>query len=357
MASTGMDRRAFIRSGALGAAGIAVIGSSGLLAACGKDNKKTAAAGSLGALDFQLSWIKNVEFAAEYVADTKGYYTAEGFSSVNLMAGGPSVQQDSVVGSGKAFIGISAPDIAAPSINAGNPIIAVGAQYQKNPFCIMSLADSPIKTPQDLVGKRMGVQAVNLPIWQAFAKANNIDEKSVKVETVGFDTAPLVQKTVDGWIAFITNEPNELKTKGIDTYTMLLNDHGYPLVSEIYIVRKESITKDREKIKAVLRADIKAWHECLKDPALPANLAATKYGKDNGLDATEQTLESTAQNKLVLTDDTKTNGLFTVTDKLVNETIATLHLAGIAMTKEKLFDLSLINEVYDENPDLKKSPV
>jgi hypothetical protein len=64
-------------------------------------------------------------------------------------------------------------------------------------------------------------------------------------------------------------------------------------------------------------------------------------------------LESKAQNELIITSETKTNGLFTMTDKLIEETISTLGVAGIKMTKEKLFDFSVLDEVYSENPDLK----
>ncbi|MEA3215354.1 MAG: hypothetical protein QOJ19_1510, partial [Acidimicrobiia bacterium] len=78
--------------------------------------------------------------------------------------------------------------------------------------------------------------------------------------------------------------------------------------------------------------------------------------KDLGLDEAEQTLESNAQNTLILTDDTKANGLFTITDKLVDATVATLKLAGVNIPREKLFDLSVLKEVYDADPDLKKSP-
>ena len=66
--------------------------ASSLLAACSSDKKTTSssgttvaggssgtvAPGSLGKLDYQLSWIKNVEFAGAYIADTKGYYTDAG---------------------------------------------------------------------------------------------------------------------------------------------------------------------------------------------------------------------------------------------------------------------------------------
>jgi ABC-type nitrate/sulfonate/bicarbonate transport system substrate-binding protein len=335
-----LDRRTFIRRGALGAAGFAFLGSP-LLAACSDDKKAATIASSsgatpasLGVLDFQLSWIKNVEFAGEYLADTNGYYAKAGFSSVNLISGGPNVAQDSVVAS-SALIGISSPDITASAVNNGADLVVIGAQYQKNPFAIISLASSPIKTPQDMIGKKIGVQATNEPIWAAFLKVNNIDESKLTKVPAQFDAQPLVTKDFDGYMAFITNEPNLLKVRG---------------------VKKESITKNRDKIKAVLKADIQGWHDALRDPAAGPNLVVSKYGKDLGLELAEQILESTDQNKLILTDDTKANGLFTITDALIEKSLATMKLGGIDITKDKLFDMSLIKEVYAENPELKVSP-
>ena len=352
-----LDRRSLLRGGA----GLAFLSATGLLAACGDDDSSPSAAGSGGAksfgvLNYQLSWVKNVEFAGAYIADTKGYYTAAGFSSVNLMAGGPSVSQDAVVASGKALAGISSPDITAAAILKGADLVILGAQYQKNPFCIMSLAAAPITTPQDMIGKKIGVQATNEPVWNAFLKANNIDPGKVTKVPAQFDPSPLVSKEVDGWFSFFTNEPNLLKTKGVETAVMLLNDHGYPMVSEVYMAKKSSVAKDRDKLKALLTGDIKGWTDSVADPKLGANLAATKYGKDLGLSEAEQVLESTAQNTVVQTDDTKANGLFTITDELIDETIKTLALGGVSITKDKLFDLSVLTELYTENPSLKGTP-
>jgi ABC-type nitrate/sulfonate/bicarbonate transport system substrate-binding protein len=342
-------------------------GMSALLAACGSSSKKSTnttgttgpggAAADLGEITFQLSWIKNVEFAGEYIADTNGYYKDAGFSKVTLLSGGPTVQQDAVVASGKALVCISAPDITSAAINNGADLITIGTQYQKNPFAVMSLPDNPIKTPQDMIGKKIGVQATNEAVWNAFLKANDIKPSEIKKTVVQFDPQPLVAKEVDGWFSFVTNEPNLLKVQGIDTVTFLLADHKYPLVAETYVVRKESLTKDRAKLKAMLKADIKGWHENLKDPGLGARLAANTYGKDQKLTVEEQTLESKGENALILTPDTKTNGLFTITDQLLDENISTLALADIKITKEKLFDLSVLEEVYSENPELKASPV
>jgi ABC-type nitrate/sulfonate/bicarbonate transport system substrate-binding protein len=359
-----VDRRGFLRRGVGVTAGAVLLGGGGsaLLAACGSSSGGTSsgaspagasAAKSFGALDYRLSWIKNVEFAGAYIADTKGYYKAAGFSSVNIIAGGPTANlAETDVTTGKAFIGISAPDVTTAAILKGAPVITIGAQYQKNPFAVMSLTTKPIKTPEDMYGKKIGVQAANESIWDAFLKARNLDAKKITKVPVEFDPTPLTKGTVDGWFAFITNEPNELKFKGIDTVTFLLADYGYPLVSETYIVRKDDLTKNRDKIKAILTADIKGWKDSIADPGLGANLAANVYGKSVGLVEKEQVLESTAQNSLLVSADTKKNGLFTITPELMAENIKTLAFGGLTITADKLFDLSVLDELYKEQPSL-----
>jgi ABC-type nitrate/sulfonate/bicarbonate transport system substrate-binding protein len=196
------------------------------------------------------------------------------------------------------------------------------------------------------------VQATNESVWSAFLKANKIDPSSITKVPVEFDPLPLTTGTVDGWFSFVTNEPNALRVKGFDVTTFLLADHNYPLVSETFMVSDESIAKNRDKVKAALTAEIRGWKDATADPALGAKLAATVYGKDLGLDEKEQLLESKDQNKLILTDETKKNGLFTVTDKLIEENIATLKIAGVDLTAEKLFDFSILQELYKEKPDL-----
>src|SRR6202044_486492 len=102
------------------------------------------------------------------------YYIKQGFSAVNLLTGGPNVAQDAVVAAGKAISGISSPDITGPAVTQGAPLVIIGAQYQKNPFAIMSLASKPINNPQEMIGKKIGVQSTNESVWKAFLKANNI---------------------------------------------------------------------------------------------------------------------------------------------------------------------------------------
>ncbi len=367
-----IGRRGLLR-GALGAGGLAAIGLP-LLAACSSDAASSGSSGpgssasgssgpatsggssapkSFGKVSLRLSWIKNVEFAGSYIADTKGYYQAEGFTGIELIAGGPTASpQDADVATGKAMFGISSPDITGAAIVKGAPLKIIGAQYQKNPFCIMSMASTAISTPEDMYGKTIGVQATNESVWQAFVKAAKLDASKIKKKPVQFDPIGLTQGEVDGWFSFVTNEPNDLKLKGFKVATMLLADHGYPLVSETYMTTTDTISSKPDLVKAFLRAEIKGWKDNLADPTQGASLAATKYGKGLGLTTKEQTLESKSENLLISNADTKANGLFTVTDKLVEENVKTLGVGGLELTADKLFDLSLLQEVYREDSSL-----
>ena len=267
---------------------------------------------------------KDVEFAGEYIADTNGYYKQVGFSSVNLLAGGPTVKQDSVVAAGKALVCISSPDITAPAILQGADLITIGAQYQKNPFAIMCLASKPIATPQDMIGKKIGVQATNESVWNSFLKANNIDPGE---DHQGAGAVrPVAARAGNGrrLVLVLTNEPNQLAAKGVKTHVFLLNDYNYPLVSETFVVQKSDLTAKRDAIKALLKAEIMGWQQSIKDPTLGAQLAVDNYGKGQGLHGVGADARVEVAEPLIVSADTKTNGIFTITPELIAANIKTL---------------------------------
>ncbi len=275
-----LDRRQFLGRSLAAGAGLAVFGAGGssLLAACGSSSKSTdtgsttggtGGSGALGELTFQLSWVPDVEFAGEYIADTSGYWTDAGFSKVNILAGGAGVNQDAVVASGKAMVGISSPDITAAKILQGADLITIAAQYQKNPFCITSLKSNPLPNPQSMLGKKIGVQSTNTSAWNSFLKANNIQQSQLTTVPVQFNPEGLVTQEVDGWFSFITNEPIAIAAEGHPVVTFLLNDYNYPLVSQTLVVQKETLTKNRDALKAILKGDIMGWRGVAQGPARP----------------------------------------------------------------------------------------
>jgi ABC-type nitrate/sulfonate/bicarbonate transport system substrate-binding protein len=371
-----IDRRTFLRRGARGFGGAAALGLAGpaLLEACSSSSKSssattaapsgsnstaaasgtTAAPNSLGALNFVGPWVPDVETAGEYIADSKGFWKQQGFSSVNVIPSGPTAPpQETMVQTGKGLVAITALDATAAAIQKGFGLVVIAVQYQKNPFCVMSAASKPIHTPQDMIGKKIGVQSPNEAVWAAFLKANSIDPSKVDKVTVGFDPTPLTQGTVDGWFSFITNEPILLKVgHNFDTVTFLLNDFNYPEGGNAYICTTESLKSARAKVKAAMIGDILGWKESLTNPQESAQLAVQK---GQGLTVQEQVLQAQEQAKLIVDADVQAHGLFYATPEFQAANIKTLGLGGTNVTASQLFDMSLLDEIY-QDANLKSVP-
>ncbi|MCW2840315.1 MAG: transporter substrate-binding protein [Aeromicrobium sp.] len=331
------------------------------LAACGSSDSEggdeggSTAADGFGELSVQLSWIKNAEFAGEFMADSKGYFKEAGFSSVNLLTG--PVAQEEIVATGKADFGLSnAVSTASAVANSDFPLKIVGTTYQKNPFTILSLADGGnIKTPQDLIGKKIGVQDPNLSLFKALLAANGIDEDEVEIVPNGFDVAPLEDKQIDGLVAYVTNESLLVKGHGFDTVDLPFADNGLPFVAESVMTTDETIEKSPEKVKAFLEAEIKGWKDACSDIEGGAKLAVDTYGKDIDppLELEKEIEQAQAQcDDLVVNDETAANGLFTISDAAIADNIKSLKTAGIDIEADDLFDMSLLTELLKEKPEL-----
>ncbi|WP_210480264.1 ABC transporter substrate-binding protein [Naasia sp. SYSU D00948] len=337
---------------AAGAAALTLAACSG--GASGDTGEASGSGGGAdhGELNLQLSWIKNEEFAGEFFADSKGYFEEAGFSEV-VMTAGPSTGTAELL-SGSADVALS-DSVAVGTVVANEeaPLKIIGATFQANPFTILSLADGGnIAAPEDMIGKRIGVQASNTSLFEALLAANDIAASQVTVVPVDYDPSVLVNGDVDGFVAYITNEAITVSMQGLATTTMDFAENGLPFVAETFTVTDQTIAEDREKLKAFLVAEIKGWTDQLADPEEGARLAVEEYGADLELDMEKAVVASEAQNELVVSPDTEEHGLFVITEDLQEQTIATLQAVGLDIEASDLFDLSLLEEVYEENPDL-----
>ncbi|MBB2946510.1 ABC-type nitrate/sulfonate/bicarbonate transport system substrate-binding protein [Actinoplanes lutulentus] len=333
---------------------IAVLAAAALaLTACGDGNSSAAADdGDHGALNVQLSWVKDIEFAGEYFADSKNYYTDAGFSSVNLVAGPGSTETQ--VASGKSLVGISDPITVAKAINNEQaPLKIISTTYQKNPFTILSLADKAnITTPKDLAGKKIGVQTGNEGLFKAFLAANGITESEVTIVPVQYDPSVLTNGEVDGYLAFVTSESITLQQRDFKVQNLTFADNGLPFVTESFVVSQDSIDNKRAALKDFLYATIRGWKDAVADIDGSVDLAVNTYGKTLDLDAETQKLQATEANKLIQSDETATNGLLTISDTAIETSLATLKASGVEISSGDLFDTSIITEVYQDHPEL-----
>lgn len=308
-----------------------------------------------GDITVQLSWIKNEEFCGEFFADSKGYYKDAGFSSVELVPG-PSTGASELISGTADFAMSDAVSTGSVVASEGAPLKIIGTTYQKNPFTVLSLKDGGnIATVADLKGKRIGVQDSNTALFNAFLAANGMSASDLTIVPVQYDPAPLINGEVDGFIAYLTNEAIIVQNEGHETVNLPFADNGLPFPAETLVTTDDMIKNHPDTVKAFLKAEIQGWTAAVADPAGCAKLAYDDYGKDLNLDPKNSEAGAVAQlSDLVVSDETETNGLFSISDDLKDATVKSLGEAGIDVTADQLFDTSLLEELYSENPDLVK---
>ncbi|MFW6774224.1 ABC transporter substrate-binding protein [Nocardioides sp. CPCC 205120] len=336
----------------------AVSATALVLSACGGGSEEADAAdGDFGDVTLQLSWVKNAEFAGEFFADAEGYYADAGFGAVTMNPGPGAIE--TLVASGEADFGLSNAIATAQLVAEEDaPIKIVGTKFQKNPFTILSMADGGnIATPQDLVGKRIGVQAGgNETLFDALLEVNGIDPADVTKVPVEYDPSPLVDGEVDGFLAYLTNESITVQFDGHEVTNLPFADNGLPFVAESLIVNERTLEESPEMVKAFLEAEIRGWQDALADPDEAARLAVEEYGADLDLSMDKELEQANVQAGLILTPDVESNGLFTISDQLIEENLATLAAADIEIEADDLFDLTLLTELLEEKPELAELP-
>ena len=346
-----ITRRRFLARAATLGAGVTVLGAAGpLLNACSSDAKPstgTTDGATNASVTYQLGWLMDEQFAGEYVADSKGFWTAAGVD-VTLLAGGPNVNSLALVDSGRADITIAQPDGLAKAIDNGGTFKIIGTKYQKAPYAITSLASDPINDPSEMVGKKIGVSANNTIIWSTFLDLNDLDPGSVTVIPVQFDPTPLAAGEVDGWLSFVTDEPVALKVQGVDTTSFLFYDHGYTSIAGCYVVTEESY-QDEERRSALTKfmvGDIQGWQDAIADPAAAVSLAVDDYSKDLEIAPEKAMATLVATNDLITARGAGTDrGIFTLDPAGIDGSLDAVKATGLVLDRA-VFEPSLLDEVF-----------
>lgn len=288
----------------------------------------------------QAAWINDAEFAGYFIAIDKGYYAEEGLD-LTYLSGGPDVIPESSIIAGKADLALTTPDTTIKAIvDQGARFRIIGAQYQKNPIGIVSLASNPIATPADLVGKTLAVPPVNVISVEAMLKMNGIDRSQVNIVPYAYDPTPLIKGEIDASMDFTTNVPYTISQQGVEATSFLLYDFGFTIFNDTIVVTEDTLKSKRAELVSWLRASRKGWVENFIDPAAyPAQWADTWF-KGTGRTIENEVFFNTAQQSLMETS----GGIFSMSEESIESNIEALSAVGIKATRD-MFDTTLLEEI------------
>jgi NitT/TauT family transport system substrate-binding protein len=233
-----------------------------------------AAAEAPTKLKMVLNWKYQGPQGMFFLAQDLGYFKAENLD-VSIDQGNGSGAAVPLVANGTYDVGFG--DInALIELAAKKPDdapVAVYVMFNQPPFTIAVKADSPIKTPQDLVGKTLGGAANDgaLKLFPAFCRATKIDCANVKITNLqpNLREQMLMQGQVDGVFGYVNTIRFSARAMGVNDEQIryiIFGDYGLDLYSNAIIVSKTMAKEKPEAVKGLVRAINKGLIAALKDP-------------------------------------------------------------------------------------------
>lgn len=336
----------------------ATVMMGGALAACSSDD--SSGSGDLDEVSLQLNWIMNAAWAGSYTADENGHYEDAGLD-VELLTGGPNVDFMSALSSGQALVAFAGFTEPATLNQDGGDYVLVGSLYQKSPLAVISKAEDGITEPSDLEGRRMGVSATAMSVWEQFSDTVGIDTDQVELVPITTGPEALVAGDVDAYMGFITEGPGLLAAMGVDAEAFLLQDFGYGYYVNAYTVRREDLedSQTRELIKRFLKADLQGQLDMINDPDAAAQLTIDRYGDELGLELEPELSAVNLAIDLFYSPTSEEYGIGYMAGEEMETAMATLNeILGtdLPLDGSGYVDMSLLDEIYDEDPDFGQLP-
>jgi NitT/TauT family transport system substrate-binding protein len=224
---------------------------------------RARAAAPLKQVSMTLDWLYEGTNAGFMVAQEKGFYRDAGLD-VAIAAGKGSATTAQLVASKASQFGFADGFVVGNGISKGMSLRTVGSIFRRNPCVIIVFADSPIKSPKDLEGKKVAISSGSAVFqqWPAFCKGAGVDATKVEINNVGpAGLAPaLINGQVDALGVFVASFVPPLEVRGKKPLRIFwFADYGVTAVSNGIIAHNDLIESDPALMSAFVAASIKGF--------------------------------------------------------------------------------------------------
>lgn len=250
----------------------------------------------LAKVRYRFDWLPRGNYAPLFIAREKGYFADENLE-VQIDNGNGSGNATKLVGSGEYEFGQSDSLTMAVGKSKGAKVKAVFMMNQKSPLAWVALAETGMKKPTDVEGKKFGLNpgGSNLPFFRSMSKVNNVDVDKVEQVTIGTPYEQyLLQKQVDVVVGYVDAELPALAghVGGMENLNVLLgSDYGMAMYGTTVIANETFLAEKPDVAQRFLRAYARAWKDMIDNPDQAVEILV-KHNPDLSLELARQQLEA-----------------------------------------------------------------
>ncbi len=234
---------------------------------------------------FATDWKAQAEHGGFYQAVAAGLYKKAGLD-VTIHEGGPGIDNQQLIAAGAVDMAMGANSFFPLNlVQAGAPVKAVMAAFQKDPQMLMTHPRDDIKTLADMKGKPIMIADSSINTFWVWLHAK-FGFEDTQIRKYTFNMAPwLVDKTAIQQ-GYLSSEPFLVMKEGVTPKVFLLADYGYPGYSAMVLVPQKLIDSKPAVVKAFVAASIQGWHDYLYGD----NKAANELIKHDNPDMTDDVI-------------------------------------------------------------------
>lgn len=200
----------------------------------------------------------------------EGIYERYGLD-VEIRMGGPGIDNQQLIAAGAIDMALGSNSFFPLNlVQAGAPVVAVMASFQKDPQVLMTHPRDDVNAISDMKGKPIMIGSASVNTFWVWLKAKHgFTDDQMRPYT--FNMAPFLVDPEAIQQGYLSSEPFLVEREGITPEVYLLADDGYPSYSAMVLVPQEMIDEKPEVVQAFVNASIEGWYSYLYGDPSPAN--------------------------------------------------------------------------------------
>ena len=227
------------------------------------------------------------QFAGYYMAKEKGFYQEVGFDvDIKKFTYDTDIIKD--VLSGETTYGVGRSSLIW-YYSQGKEISILSAIFQFSPLVLIALESSNINSIKDFNSKSVMItqDAVETVSINALIRSaeSNINNMQFKKHT--FNIEDLIDKKVDLYSGYLSNEPYILKKRGIGFKIFSPKERGFDFYGDILFTSQKEAQKNPKRVEKFKNASIKGWKYAFENIDEAVDIIYEKY---NGANKTKNAL-------------------------------------------------------------------
>jgi PAS domain S-box-containing protein len=248
----------------------------------------------------QLKWLHAFQFAGYYAAAEKGFYAEEGLQ-VEIRPRIPSVNNIEQVLQGEAQYGVADTALLLERLH-GKPVVLLASIFQHNPLVYLTLKSSGIVSPYELAGKRIMSDPIDdAPLAAMLYETGITPDRYTRLDN-SFNLDDLVQGKTDATSAYLTDQVDTLKRRGVEFNIIDPRNYGVDFLGDNLFTTKQELQQHPERAQRFRRASLKGWEYALAHPDELIQIILAKYNPGNRLSAEHLAFEARETAKMILPD-------------------------------------------------------